>query len=211
MNKENTFLDRFSCINKILPSKAKTSRAIIKTKYNVDFSYCLETSIAAMKSKTGNIIPFTINQYKKIGKDFCISLNKLIEPRIFFSVLSTIRFSKNEKCSLYSKTKAKAKGLFLPYINNITNNTNNNIKYSMDGSSNVTRSNKQKKKINGTNNSSSNKINNYFHKLNGKVSNNSINSKGINSNNKNGAISNSASTKDNNKNQSFKYNNIMFF
>ena len=208
LNKENTFLDRFSCTNKILPSKTKTARAIIKTRFNVDFSYCLETSIAAMKSKSGNIIPFTINQYKKIGKDFCISLNKLIEPRIFFSVLSTIRFSKNEKCSLYSKTKAKAKGLLLPYINNITNNTNNNINYSMNGSSNVTKSNKQKKKINGNNNSSNNKINNYFHKLNGKISNNSINNKGLNPNNKNGGITNSASTKDNNKNHSFKYNNI---
>ena len=84
LNKENTFLDRFSCTNKINPSKTKTSRAILKNKFNVDFSYCLESSIAAMKTKEGNTIPFTINTYKKIGKDFCNALNKLIDPKIFF-------------------------------------------------------------------------------------------------------------------------------
>ena len=237
LNRENPFLDRFSCVNKILPSKTKTSRAILKTKYNVDFSYCLETSIAAMKTKEGNVIPYTINQYKKIGRDFCISLNKLIEPRIFFSVLSTVRFSKNEKCSLYSKTKAKAKGLLLPYINNMTNNTNNNINSSMNGSSNGVKSNNNiikknnNNNKNGTNihynnnhnninhnnnnnnhkNNNDNKINNYFHKLNGKTTNNNNNinnNKGINKNNKNSGMSNSASTKDNSKNHSFKYNNI---
>ncbi len=237
LNRENPFLDRFSCVNKILPSKTKTSRAILKTKYNVDFSYCLETSIAAMKTKEGNVIPYTINQYKKIGKDFCVSLNKLIEPRIFFSVLSTVRFSKNEKCSLYSKTKAKAKGLLLPYINNMTNNTNNNINSSMNGSSNgvksnnnIIKKNNNNNNKNGTNihynnnnninhnnnnnnhkNNNDNKINNYFHKLNGKTTNNNNNinnNKGINKNNKNSGMNNSASTKDNSKNHSFKYNNI---
>ena len=238
LNRENPFLDRFSCVNKILPSKTKTSRAIIKTKYNVDFSYCLETSIASMKTKEGNVIPYTINQYKKIGKDFCVSLNKLIEPKIFFSVLSTVRFSKNEKCSLYSKSKAKAKGLLLPYINNITNSTNNNINSSMNGSSNPTKGNiTNNKKTNNSNKNgntknnnnnhnynnskynhnnnhknninSNDKINNYFHKLTGKITNNNMNNiKGINKNNKNCGITNSASTKDNSKNHSFKYNNI---
>ena len=122
--RENNLLDRFSCTNKINPTKTKTSRAILKNKFNVDFSYCLETSVAAMKTKGGNIVPFTINQYKKIGKDFCISLNKLVDTKIFFSVLSTIRFSKNEKYSLYSKNKVKAKDLLLPYINNNNSNLN---------------------------------------------------------------------------------------
>jgi hypothetical protein len=235
LNKENTFLDRFSCVNKILPSKTKTSRAILKTKYNVDFSYCLETSIASMKTKEGNVIPYTINQYKKIGKDFCISLNKLIEPKIFFSVLSTVRFSKNEKCSLYSKSKAKAKGLLLPYINNITSNTNNNISSSMNGTSNATKGNSNTNKKNNNYNKNGNtsnnhnhnnyinnnyhnnnkidnkvNINNYFHKLNGKIVNNNVNNnnKGLIKTSKNFGISNSASTKDNSKNHSFKYNNI---
>ena len=213
LNRENTFLDRFSCTNKIIPSKTKTSRAILKTKYNVDFSYCLESSIAAMKTKEGNTIPFTINTYKKIGKDFCIALNKLIDPKIFFSVLSTVRFSKNEKCSLYNKNKVKGKMLFLPYINNIggsTNNLNNsnnngnnnnnnnnngnkgnNNNNSMNSGNNFSKSSKTNNlnvnNNNGNNNitksNSNNKINNYFHKLSGKVNTNN------NSNNTKGVMS----------------------
>ena len=239
LNRENIFLDRFSCTNKIIPSKTKTSRAILKTKYNVDFSYCLESSIAAMKTKEGNTIPFTINTYKKIGKDFCIALNKLIEPKIFFSVLSTIRFSKNEKCSLYNKNKVKGKMLFLPYINNIggsTNNLNNNNNNNSNSNSNNNNNNNYNKLNNNsmnsgnvtknikvtnnsvnnniTKNNSNNKINNYFHKLSGKIPSNNINNnnntnKGVMTKYKSNMISNSAIAKDNNKNNSFKYNNKM--
>ena len=224
LNKENLFLDRFSCTNKIIPSKTKTSRAILKTKYNVDFSYCLESSIAAMRTKEGNTIPFTINSYKKIGKDFCIALNKLIDPKIFFSVLSTIRFSKNEKCSLYNKNKVKGKMLFLPYINNLggsTNNLNNNNNYNNNkdkdkannnsmNSANMAKSMKSNNNNNNNNvnkNNSNNKINNYFHKLSGKPQNSNNNgNKGVLNKYKSGIISNSAICKDNNKNNSFKYN-----
>ena len=201
LNKENTFLDRFSCTNKIIPSKTKTSRAILKTKYNVDFSYCLETSIAAMKTKDGVAIPYTINQYKKIGKDFCVSLNKLIEPKTFFSVLSTIRFSKNEKSSLYSKNKAKGKILILPYIKN--SNKITNLNYSNDD--NMRKTNKQNT-YNNNKKSNCDKINNYFHKVSDKIANKSINNKGFGLSNKSSGISNSASTKDNSKSQSFKSN-----
>ena len=58
MNKENPFLDRFSCTNKINPSKTKTARAILKNKFDIDFSYCLETSIGAMRTKDGNVFPY---------------------------------------------------------------------------------------------------------------------------------------------------------
>ena len=217
LNKENTFLDRFSCTNKINPSKTKTSRAILKNKFNVDFSYCLESSIAAMKTKEGNTIPFTINTYKKIGKDFCNALNKLIDPKIFFSVLSTIRFSKNEKCSLYNKNKVKGKMLFLPYINNIGNNISNNINYNNNNSNysmnngNMPKSNKSNNNINNKNENknehSNSRINNYFHKLSGKINNsNNVNNKGVISKYKTNIISNSGYSKDNNKNNSFKYN-----
>ena len=194
LNKENILLDRLSCTNKIIPSKTKTSRAILKTKFNVDFSYCLETSLAAMKTKDGNIIPFTINQYKKIGKDFCISLNKLIDPKIFFSVLSTIRFSKNEKCSLYSKSKAKA--IYLPNANNnsIINISNNETLNSSKSNNNIKNKN---------NKNENNKINNYFHKSIGKITNTSINNTAINLGKKSSRISN-LSAKNINKNRNFK-------
>ena len=218
LNKENIFLDRFSCTNKIIPSKTKTSRAILKTKYNVDFSYCLESSIAAMKTKEGNLIPYTINLYKKIGKDFCISLNKLIEPKIFFSVLSTIRFSKNEKCSLYSKSKAKGKLLVLPMINNINNGTttgspniqnNSNSNYSANASSNNNNNNKNSKPNNNSNNNQYSNIkqstNGTFHKLSEKSVNSNFSSKFVNSNkNKNFGLTNSTNIKESNN---MKYNN----
>ena len=218
LNKENAFLDRFSCTNKIIPSKTKTSRAILKTKYNVDFSYCLESSVAAMRTKEGNTIPFTINGYKKIGKDFCIALNKLIDPKIFFSVLSTIRFSKNEKNSLYNKNKVKGKMLFLPYINNIGGSTNNinSINNNNNNNSKSSKSNNNFNNNNGNNNiiknNSNNKINNYFHKVSGKINtnnngNNNGNGKGVMPKYKSGVLINSAMNKDNNKNNSYRYNN----
>ena len=207
LNKENPFLDRFSCTNKIIPSKTKTARAILKTNFNIEFSYCLETSIGAMRTKEGNIFPYTINQYKKIGRDFCVSLNKLSEPKLFFSVLSTIRFSKNEKCSLYSKNRAKEKNLILPNIHNLNNATNNNIHYSVSGVSNMAKNKKQNNnKSNNNKNLINNKINNYFHKLNRNINNNGANMNNkINNitNNKFSGITNSAS----NKSHSFKYNN----
>ena len=210
LNKENTFLDRFSCTNKINATKTKTSRAILKTKYDVDFSYCLETSIGGMKTRDGTVIPYTINLYKKIGKDFCISLNKLIEPKIFFSILSTIRFSKNEKCSLYSKNKYKGKLVYLPYINNMINNSKNNLDYSNNESENKTKSKKKNKKNKNINNkiNNTNEKNNYFQKLN--TSNYIMNSKGINLAKKtsNGISYSFSCTKDKDdaKNNNLKYN-----
>ena len=124
LNQENNFLDEYSCSNKILQSKMQTSRAILKNIFKVDFSYCLESSIASMRTKEGILIPFTINQYKKIGRDFCISLNKLIAPKIFFSVLSSIRANKKEKYSYYSKKYTIENFLLPPYNKDIIKKKN---------------------------------------------------------------------------------------
>ena len=148
-NRENKFLDLFSCVNKINPSKLKTSRALLKLKYNIDFSYGLETSIGGMRTRDGKVIPFTISQYRKVGRDFCISLNKLSDSKIFFSVLSTIRFSKHEKASLYSKSKNKTRELILPNISNMINiNTNNTSKNSIVINNNVNNNVKYKNEEN---------------------------------------------------------------
>ena len=124
LNQENNFLDEYSCSNKILQYKIQTSRAILKNIFKVDFSYCLESSIASMRTKEGILIPFTINQYKKIGRDFCISLNKLIAPKIFFSVLSSIRANKKEKYSYYSKKYTIENFLLPPYNKDIIKKKN---------------------------------------------------------------------------------------
>ena len=74
----------------------------------------------------------------------------------------------------------------------------NNLISNNNANNNVTKSN------------SNNKINNYFHKLSGKINtnNNNINNtnKMVMSKYKSGVISNSVVSKDINKNNSFKYN-----
>ena len=147
-SKENIFFDKNSCINKILPSKIKTARAILKNKYNIDFSYCLETSLGSMKASNGNIIPFSIEQYKKVGRDFGISLNKLNNPKIYYMTYNSVRV--NEKKISFMKylnyKKMKGKNLLLPMIN-----PNNGLPYNYF--------NKISKGINSINNNENN-INN---------------------------------------------------
>ena len=116
-SKENIFFDKNSCINKILPSKIKTARAVVKNKYRIDFSYCLETSLGSIKTADGEIIPFTIEQYKKIGRDFGISLNKLSTPKIYYLSYNIIRNNENKIKYGNNNKKIKSKDLFLPKIN----------------------------------------------------------------------------------------------
>ena len=118
-SKENIYFDKNSCINKILPSKIKTARAVLKNKYNIDFSYCLETSLGAMKTNEGRIIPFNIEQYKNVGRDFGISLYKLTIPKIYYLSYNTVRINES-KSSIPNNVGAKkirGRDLFLPMIN----------------------------------------------------------------------------------------------
>ena len=132
-SRENSFFDKSSCVNKIVPSKIKTARAVLKTKYKIDYSYCLETSLGSMKNlRTGEIIPYSIEQYKKIGKDFCISLYKLNNPKIYFVIYNSLRLTtKTEKNTNEKKNKkSNFKNLVLPLINFGYNNqisNHNNI------------------------------------------------------------------------------------
>ena len=121
-SKENIFFDKSSCVNKILPSKIKTARAVLKHKYKIDFSYCLETSLGSLKTSDGGIIPFSIEQYKKVGRDFGISLNKFCTPKYFYLSYNAVRANENK--INFTKNKIKRKDLFLPMIN-----TNNGLPY----------------------------------------------------------------------------------
>ena len=125
-SKENIFFDKNSCVNKILPSKIKTARAVVKNKYQIDFSYCLETSLGSIKTSDGEIIPFTIEQYKKVGRDFGISLNKFSIPKIYYFTYNSVRINEN-KLNFGKNKKIKGKDLFLPMIN--TNNVLLNYNY----------------------------------------------------------------------------------
>ena len=126
-SKENPFFDKNSCVNKILPSKIKTARAVVKNRYKIDFSYCLETSLGNMKTSEGGIIPFSISQYKKVGHDFGMSLGKFCISKNFFIAYNTVRTNENRKYlekKVYNKIYKGKRQLFLPMIN-----TNNNILY----------------------------------------------------------------------------------
>ena len=118
-SKENVFFDKNSCVNKIYPSKIKTARAVLKNKYNIDFSYCLETSLGAIKVDNGRIMPFTIEQYKKVGRDFGISLYKLSIPKIYYLSYNSVRVNeaKSNVGNNANGKKIKGKYLFLPMIN----------------------------------------------------------------------------------------------
>ena len=128
-SKENIYFDKKACVDKINPSKLKTARAVLKMRYNIDLSYCLESSTGAIKLPNGFLKPFNIELYKKIGKDFCITLSKLINSKIYFSVLNSVRCEKREKEKEKEKDMKKNKENVLPIISHkiSINNGNSNI------------------------------------------------------------------------------------
>lgn len=116
LHKENFYFDRNACVNKINPSKIKTARAVLKNEFKVDLSYCLESSMGSIKLANGTLIPFTIELYKNIGKEFCVALSKMINTKMFYAVLNFVRNEKREK----KKNKESIKK------NNSISSTNNN-------------------------------------------------------------------------------------
>ena len=119
-SKENIFFDKNSCINKILPSKIKTARAVLKNRYNIDFSYCLETSLGGARQNIEDspLIPFTIQEYKKIGKDFGEALGRMNISKIYYASYNAVRINENK---VIIEKKSKKKNLLLPVINNSNN------------------------------------------------------------------------------------------
>ena len=83
--KKNSIFSLNDCVHKIMPKKMNTCRALLKNVFSVDLSYCLEASIFSyvLKDEINNkkICPFTIEKYKQIGMDFCLSLFDLINPQ----------------------------------------------------------------------------------------------------------------------------------
>ena len=83
-SKKNNIFSLNDCIHKIMPNKMNTCRALLKNYFNIDLSYCLETSLFSYNIKGDNndkkVYPFTIEKYKQIGRDFCLSLFDLINP-----------------------------------------------------------------------------------------------------------------------------------
>ena len=83
--KKNNIFNLNDCVWKIIPKKNNTCRALLKNVFDIDYSYCLETSMYSYLMKddiNGNkTVPFNIEKYKQIGKDFCLSLFEFINPQ----------------------------------------------------------------------------------------------------------------------------------
>ena len=83
--KKSSIFSLNDCVHKIMPKKMNTCRALLKNVFSIDLSYCLETSMFSyvLKDDINNkkIYPFTIEKYKQIGMDFCLSLFDLINPQ----------------------------------------------------------------------------------------------------------------------------------
>ena len=83
--KKSNIFSLNDCVHKIMPKKMNTCRALLKNVFSVDLSYCLETSMFSyiLKDEINGkkICPFTIEKYKQIGMDFCLSLFDLINPQ----------------------------------------------------------------------------------------------------------------------------------
>jgi len=91
---ENCLFDMKSCIDRINPQKIKTARAIVRNKFNIELSLCLESSISNYKSTSGTnqiLFPFKIESYKKIGNDFLVTLDKFSEPKIYSNYFNIVR------------------------------------------------------------------------------------------------------------------------
>lgn len=104
---KNDIFDHKSCIYKIVAKKLKTARAVIKTEFNIDLSYCLESSIGHISIGEKKFDFFTPKLYEKIGKDFCLSIFELQDKNIFNDVLNKLQ---NEEMNR---------------INSVNNNSNN--------------------------------------------------------------------------------------
>ena len=83
-SKKSNIFSLNDCLHKILPNKMNTCRVLLKNQFNIDLSYCLETSMYSygLKGESDKkIYPFTIERYKQIGMDFCLTLFDYINPQ----------------------------------------------------------------------------------------------------------------------------------
>ena len=98
--KKSNIFSLNDCVHKIMPKKMNTCRALLKNVFSVDLSYCLETSMFSyvLKDEINNkkIYPFTIEKYKQIGMDFCLSLFELINPQNEEILNDNININKND-------------------------------------------------------------------------------------------------------------------
>ena len=195
---ENCLFDMKSCIDRINPQKIKTARAIVRNKFNIELSLCLESSISNYKSTSGTnqiLFPFKIESYKKIGNDFLVTLDKFSEPKIYSNYFNIVRieilgFDSNNNLNgkNYNKNnnndgnknennKKHERNYFLPCIKKKWTGSGNNLIIRNKSETSI-------RNMKNYNNNNYNSINvskkeiNYFGYKKNNISNNSYNNNG---------------------------------
>ena len=128
LQKNNNTFDINSCVNKINQSKIKTGRAILKNEFKIDLSYCLESSMISYTNPINSkkYFPFNIEKYKKIGFDFCLSLNELFDSNNFNKLLNELNTFNNFLNITHQIN-----------LNNENNNNNNNNQNNNKSNNNI--------------------------------------------------------------------------
>ncbi len=94
---KNDIFDHKSCTYKIVAKKLKTARAVLKNEFNIDLSYCLESSIGYISIGDRKLDFFTPQIYEKIGRDFCHSIFELQDKNIYSEMISKLQIEELNK------------------------------------------------------------------------------------------------------------------
>jgi hypothetical protein len=127
---KNSYFDPVNCIYKIAQSKLKTARAVVKNEFNIDFSYCLESSIGSITLGENKNTFFTPEMYHKIGVDFCKSLLELSNKEIFTETLSKIQIEEAMRVVEISKDNFSSKNVLTKSTLDVEVNTYSSINIS---------------------------------------------------------------------------------
>jgi len=125
---KNDIFDHKSCIYKIIAKKLKTARAVLKNEFNIDLSYCLESSIGHITIGEKKSDFLTPKIYEKIGRDFCLSIFELQEKNIFNDILYKLQNEENIKANSFNNVPNNGNiNNNSIHTNNFLSNKNNNI------------------------------------------------------------------------------------
>ena len=97
--------DPTSTIYKICKKKLKTARAIMKKEFEIDYSYCSESSILGVSMGSKKNYYYTQKMYLEIGEIFSTCLYDFSFPDIFTSYMSKIKIDSNGIVNLLLKIK----------------------------------------------------------------------------------------------------------
>lgn len=150
---KSDIFDSKSCIYKIVAKKLKTARAVLKNEFNIDLSYCLESSIGHITIGENKLDFFTPKFYEKIGKDFCLSVFELQDKNIFNEMLFKLQTEEISKGNSHANN-----------INSSSTNSNSNNHLQFSKVLNMDENNTNSNYINNSNNNNSNDV--YYSKYN---------------------------------------------